>query len=140
MKYYSELSNSLQVEETFGLEICGDVQGLTARGQNSKSPFLIIGGRRCCANGKQYGVVVYAKPSRDFTRPLGPPSGLKGLLHTLNATVIPTKLFRMMKKLPMMVEVARRSRLEAWLKACCLFIIPSKSRGVIRFISSPVLF
>ncbi|GKC32993.1 reverse transcriptase domain-containing protein, partial [Tanacetum coccineum] len=31
------------------------------------------------------------KPSRDFTRPIGPPSGLKGLLHTLNATVIPTK-------------------------------------------------
>ncbi|GKD90236.1 hypothetical protein Tco_1365743, partial [Tanacetum coccineum] len=31
------------------------------------------------------------KPSRDFTRPLGPPSGLKGLLHTLNATVIPMK-------------------------------------------------
>nr|GEU88214.1 hypothetical protein [Tanacetum cinerariifolium] len=32
------------------------------------------------------------KPSRDFTRPLRPPSGLKGLLHTLNATVIPTKV------------------------------------------------
>ncbi|GKA66613.1 phospholipase-like protein [Tanacetum coccineum] len=31
------------------------------------------------------------KPSRDFTRPLGPPSSLKGLLHMLNATVIPTK-------------------------------------------------
>ncbi|GJR68479.1 hypothetical protein Tco_0014544 [Tanacetum coccineum] len=31
------------------------------------------------------------KPSRDFTCPLGPPSGLKGLLHMLNATVIPTK-------------------------------------------------
>ncbi|GKB38694.1 hypothetical protein Tco_0883636 [Tanacetum coccineum] len=34
------------------------------------------------------------KPSRVFTRPLGPPSGLKGLLHTLNATVIPTKLLQ----------------------------------------------
>ncbi|GJT06807.1 hypothetical protein Tco_0841269, partial [Tanacetum coccineum] len=34
------------------------------------------------------------KPSRDFTRPLGPPSGLKGLLHMLNATVIPTKEIR----------------------------------------------
>ncbi|GKD90944.1 hypothetical protein Tco_1366451, partial [Tanacetum coccineum] len=44
------------------------------------------------------------KPSRDFTRPLGPPSGLKGLLHTLNATVIPTKLFRMMKKLLVMMH------------------------------------
>ncbi|GJS38361.1 retrovirus-related pol polyprotein from transposon TNT 1-94 [Tanacetum coccineum] len=31
------------------------------------------------------------KPSRDYTRPVGPPSGLKGLLHMLNATVIPTK-------------------------------------------------
>ncbi|GJX30358.1 hypothetical protein Tco_0238437 [Tanacetum coccineum] len=31
------------------------------------------------------------KPSRDFTLPLGTPSGLKGLLHMLNATVIPTK-------------------------------------------------
>ncbi|GJQ98278.1 hypothetical protein Tco_0009417 [Tanacetum coccineum] len=33
----------------------------------------------------------FEKPSRDFTHPLGPPSGLKGLLHMLNATVIPTK-------------------------------------------------
>ncbi|GJW94787.1 hypothetical protein Tco_0174459 [Tanacetum coccineum] len=32
------------------------------------------------------------KPSRDFTRLLRPPSGLKSLLHTLNATVILTKL------------------------------------------------
>ncbi|GJX30134.1 hypothetical protein Tco_0238213 [Tanacetum coccineum] len=31
------------------------------------------------------------KPSRDFTRPLETPSGLKGLLHTLNATMIPMK-------------------------------------------------
>ncbi|GJZ49832.1 hypothetical protein Tco_0604022 [Tanacetum coccineum] len=31
------------------------------------------------------------KPSQDFTRPLGPPGGLNGLLHILNATVIPTK-------------------------------------------------
>ncbi|GKA75114.1 retrovirus-related pol polyprotein from transposon TNT 1-94 [Tanacetum coccineum] len=37
-------------------------------------------------------VIEDVKPSRDFTRPLGSPSGLKGLLHTLNATVIPTKL------------------------------------------------
>nr|GEV00264.1 putative ribonuclease H-like domain-containing protein [Tanacetum cinerariifolium] len=34
------------------------------------------------------------KPSRDFTHPLGPPSGLKGLLHMLKATVIPTKNFK----------------------------------------------
>ncbi|GKA57282.1 hypothetical protein Tco_0756470 [Tanacetum coccineum] len=31
------------------------------------------------------------KPSQDFTRSLGSPIGLKGLLHTINATVIPTK-------------------------------------------------
>ncbi|GKC91719.1 hypothetical protein Tco_1152368 [Tanacetum coccineum] len=31
------------------------------------------------------------KSSRDFTRPLGAPSGLKGLLHMLNTTVIPMK-------------------------------------------------
>jgi hypothetical protein len=30
------------------------------------------------------------KPLRDFTRPLGSPKGLKGLLHTLNAIVHPT--------------------------------------------------
>jgi hypothetical protein len=35
--------------------------------------------------------VIPEKPSRDFTRPLGMPSGLKGLLHTLNAIVSPTK-------------------------------------------------
>jgi hypothetical protein len=29
------------------------------------------------------------KPSRDFTRPLGRPRGLKGLLHMLNAIVYP---------------------------------------------------
>ncbi|GJT43358.1 hypothetical protein Tco_0952073 [Tanacetum coccineum] len=34
---------------------------------------------------------VPCKPSQDFTRPIGTPSGSKGLLHTLNATVIPTK-------------------------------------------------
>ena len=35
---------------------------------------------------------LHFKPSRDFTRLLGTPSGLKGLLHMLNATVIPTKV------------------------------------------------
>nr|GEW50610.1 hypothetical protein [Tanacetum cinerariifolium] len=38
-------------------------------------------------------------------------------------------LYRMLK-LPVMVDVARRSRLGAWLRACCLFIIPSRFRGV----------
>jgi ABC-type proline/glycine betaine transport system permease subunit len=35
--------------------------------------------------------ITSVKPSRDFTRPLGMPKGLKGLLHTLNAIVSPTK-------------------------------------------------
>ncbi|GJU67279.1 hypothetical protein Tco_1253538 [Tanacetum coccineum] len=38
-----------------------------------------------------YKEVEFEKPSRDFTHSIGPPSGLKGLLHMLNATVIPTK-------------------------------------------------
>jgi hypothetical protein len=33
--------------------------------------------------------VIAGKPSRDFTRPLGMPKGLKGLLHTLNAIISP---------------------------------------------------
>ena len=35
--------------------------------------------------------VILGKPSGDFTRPLGMPRGLKGLLHMLNAIVSPTK-------------------------------------------------
>jgi hypothetical protein len=34
---------------------------------------------------------MYGKLSRDFTRTLGRPRGLKGLLHMLNAIVFPTK-------------------------------------------------
>jgi hypothetical protein len=34
--------------------------------------------------------IIPVKPSRDFTRPLRMPSGLKGLLHVLNAIVSPT--------------------------------------------------
>jgi hypothetical protein len=34
--------------------------------------------------------IIHGKPSRDFTRPLGSPRDLKGLLHTLNAIVFPT--------------------------------------------------
>jgi len=33
--------------------------------------------------------IIPDKLSRDFTRPLGSPRGLKGLLHTLNAIVFP---------------------------------------------------
>jgi hypothetical protein len=36
--------------------------------------------------------IIPDKSSRDFTRPLGSPRGLKGLLHTLNAIVHPTKV------------------------------------------------
>jgi hypothetical protein len=33
--------------------------------------------------------IIHGKPSLDFTRPLGSPRGVKGLLHTLNAIVFP---------------------------------------------------
>jgi hypothetical protein len=35
--------------------------------------------------------IISGKPLRDFTRPLGSRRDLKGLLHTLNAIVSPTK-------------------------------------------------
>jgi hypothetical protein len=35
--------------------------------------------------------IISGKPSRDFTRLLGSPRGLKGLLLVLNAIVSPTK-------------------------------------------------
>jgi hypothetical protein len=35
--------------------------------------------------------IISGKPSRDFTRPLGSPRDLKGLLHMLNAIISPTK-------------------------------------------------
>jgi hypothetical protein len=41
--------------------------------------------------GTMFVGIISGKPSRDFTRPLGSPRGLKGLLHTLNAIVHPTK-------------------------------------------------
>jgi hypothetical protein len=33
--------------------------------------------------------IISGKPSRDFTRSLGSPKGLKGLLHTLNTVMFP---------------------------------------------------
>ena len=36
--------------------------------------------------------IVTGKPSQDQTRPPGMPGGLKGLLHMLNAIVIPTNV------------------------------------------------
>ncbi|GKD21246.1 hypothetical protein Tco_1222949 [Tanacetum coccineum] len=94
------------------------------------------------------------KPSRDFTRLLGPLSGLKGLLHTQNATVISTKvdahgvvlgsffatgrhfkfgLVRYHAKdddgIFMIMDVARRSRLGAWLREWTLYK-PSGGMGV----------
>jgi hypothetical protein len=35
--------------------------------------------------------IIAGKSSRDFTRPLGMPRGLKDLLHTLNTIVHPTQ-------------------------------------------------
>jgi hypothetical protein len=39
---------------------------------------------------KMFVGIISVKLSRDFTRPLGSPKGLKGLLHMLNAIVSPT--------------------------------------------------
>jgi hypothetical protein len=36
--------------------------------------------------------IIAGKPSRDFTRPLRMPRGLKVLLHMLNAIISPTKV------------------------------------------------
>ncbi|GJX33667.1 ribonuclease H-like domain-containing protein [Tanacetum coccineum] len=41
-----------------------------------------------------------------------------------------SRMLYKIKKSHVMVDVARGSRLGAWLRACCLFILPSKSRGV----------
>jgi hypothetical protein len=41
--------------------------------------------------GTMFMGIIHGKPSRDFTSPLGSPRGLKGLLHTLNAIVYPTR-------------------------------------------------
>jgi hypothetical protein len=41
--------------------------------------------------GTMFVRIISGKPLRDFTRPLGNPRGLKGLLHTLNAIVYPRK-------------------------------------------------
>jgi hypothetical protein len=41
--------------------------------------------------GKMFVGIIPSKSSRNFTRPLGNPRGLKSLLHTLNAIVHPTK-------------------------------------------------
>jgi hypothetical protein len=41
--------------------------------------------------GTMFVGIIPSKPSQDFTRPLGNPRDLKGLLHTLNAIVHPTK-------------------------------------------------
>jgi hypothetical protein len=42
----------------------------------------------CC---KMFVDIIFCQPSRAFTRPLESLKGLKGLLHTLNAIVSPTK-------------------------------------------------
>jgi hypothetical protein len=41
--------------------------------------------------GTMFVGIIPNKPSRDFTRPLWSPMGLKGLLHMLNAIIHPTK-------------------------------------------------
>jgi hypothetical protein len=41
--------------------------------------------------GPMFVGIIPGKPSRDFTRPLGSPRSLKGLLHMINAIVHPMK-------------------------------------------------
>jgi len=41
--------------------------------------------------GIMFEGIITGKPSRDFTRRLGSPRGLKGLLYMLNAILHPTK-------------------------------------------------
>ncbi|GJU46788.1 hypothetical protein Tco_1204054 [Tanacetum coccineum] len=92
-------------------------------------------------------------PHDNFHSPLGATEWFKKAYAYANATVISTKLIRKaldevqdtiklmrsnikrsyrmiyrMKKSRVMVDVARGNRLGAWLRACCLFILPSKSR------------
>ncbi|GKB76637.1 hypothetical protein Tco_0943532 [Tanacetum coccineum] len=68
-----------------------DEEGRTIRKMFSQQGIGIRGLLDSLSCDELCGYVLW-KPSRDFTRPLGPPTGLKGLLHMLNATVIPTKL------------------------------------------------
>ncbi|GJV91373.1 hypothetical protein Tco_1539186, partial [Tanacetum coccineum] len=70
--------------------------------------------------------------------------GIRGLLdsfYVVNCLLIYNRLrrnsYRMMVKFPVMVDVARGSRLGVWLRACCLFIMPSKSRGGIQNLAIP---
>ncbi|GJR31544.1 hypothetical protein Tco_1107776 [Tanacetum coccineum] len=60
-------------------------------------------------------------------------------LYEVYKTSKPCKVDRDILSPGRMVDVARRSRLGAWLRACCLFIFPSKSRGVFRSNSTLVL-
>ncbi|GJS37046.1 hypothetical protein Tco_0535428 [Tanacetum coccineum] len=56
----------------------------------------------------------------------------------VNVVVVAAVTARMVEIFEM-VDVARGSRLGAWLRACCLFKLPSKSRGVFRSNSTLVL-
>ena len=58
------------------------------------------------------GIFIW-KPSRDLTRPLGSPRGLKGLLHTLNAIVIPTTVSQVLR-LVFILFCSRTSKRQVW--------------------------
>nr|GEW98888.1 hypothetical protein [Tanacetum cinerariifolium] len=105
------LSNSLQVEETCGLDICGDVHG------------ACVGGLRPHVKGMEFEVsstLFYV--------------GVRILINLQRSILNRSNriLFKKMVEIFEMVDVARGSRLGAWLKACCLFILPSKSKGVVH--------
>ncbi|GJS03264.1 hypothetical protein Tco_0319772 [Tanacetum coccineum] len=92
-------------------------------------------------------VIINPKPFI-HTQPMNP---LYKIFESYNSSTTPYKVDREMKSpfrhfkfelvryhakdddgIFVIMDVARRSRLGAWLRACCLFIIPSKSRGVFR--------
>ena len=65
------------------------------------------------------------KPSRDLTRPLGSPRGLKGLLHTVNAIVIATTvsqdfLFFYFHFFLVSLVYFTRGRAKSWCGSICL--------------------
>jgi hypothetical protein len=64
---YVQLLNLLMI-----YELCVCVKGFVYQQHSAKKMFVCI---------------IASKPSRDFTRPLGMPKGLKGLLHMLNVIV-----------------------------------------------------
>ncbi|GJZ01082.1 hypothetical protein Tco_0519043 [Tanacetum coccineum] len=78
-------------------------------------------------------------PVKEILLKLNLPDHRSILIDSKEYIKMDMELYRRMVKFPVMVDVARRSRLGAWLRTCCLFILLSKSKGVFRSNSSLVL-